>query len=279
MHWCLQRAAGRLGLTLRTFELPTRSEDPAALVESACAAISPRTRLFFFSHVLSPTGLVLPAKELCAEARRRGILTLVDGAHAPAFVDVDLEAIGADFYGGNCHKWLLAPIGAGFLHLGPGSEDRLQPLQVSWGYYNSARSLDECDEYGSTPRLRRLEFEGTRDCCAWLVVPDAIDFQADLGFERIRARMRELVGHVRRRLDWLTPATPSNPALSGAMMAFELPTGVDPAALREGLWRHRIELPVIERPDRLLVRTSTHFFNTEAEVDRLAEVLPGLLGR
>jgi isopenicillin-N epimerase len=278
MHWCWERAARRLGLTLRTFALPTKTEDPGAIVESAIAAMTRHTRLFFFSHVLSPTGLVLPVKELCAEARRRGILTAVDGAHAPAFTEVDLAEIPCDFYGANCHKWLLAPIGSGFLYLAPGSEERVQPLQVSWGYHTTTASLDEPDEYGSTPRLRRLEFEGTRDPCPWLAVPDAIDFQASLGHERIRLRMRELVAHVRRRFDWLTPATPMNPKLSGALMAFEIPP-VDLAALRAGLWEHRIELPVIERPDRLLIRTSTHFFNTQAEVDRLAEVLPGLLER
>jgi isopenicillin-N epimerase len=277
MHWCWERAARRLGLTLRTFPLPTNAEAPAEIVEAAVAAMSPRTRLFFFSHVLSPTGLVLPARELCREARARGVLTVVDGAHAPAFTDLNLADIPCDFYGGNCHKWLLAPIGAGFLHVAPGNEDRLQPLQVSWGYHHSGKSLDERDEFGSTPRLRRLEFEGTRDVCPWLVVPEAIDFQATLGFGRIRARHRELVRHVRRRLGWLRPATPENPALSGALMAFELPAGADPLALREGLWQARVEAPIIERPDRLLIRTSTHFYNTEDEVDRLAEALPGLL--
>lgn len=277
MHWCWQRAARRLGLTLRTFALPTDAEDPALVVEAAAAAMNRHTRLFFFSHVLSPTGMVLPAAELCAEARRRGILTAVDGAHAPAFADVDVGAIGADFYGANGHKWLLAPLGTGFLYLGPGAEERLEPMQVSWGYHDlTTRGPDEPDEFGSTARLRRLEFEGTRDCCAWLAVPRAIDFQASLGFERIRGRMRELAAYVRRRLDWLRPATPENPALSGAMTAFRVPA-VDPARLRAGLWARRIELPVIERPDRLLVRASTHFFNTHEEVDRLAEALRELL--
>src|SRR5215467_8358376 len=90
MHWCWERAAQRQGLTLRTFPLPTMAQSPAEIVGAVCAAFSERTRLFFFSHVLSPTGLVLPAKELCAEARRRGILTAVDGAHALAFVPLDL---------------------------------------------------------------------------------------------------------------------------------------------------------------------------------------------
>src|SRR5207237_8466158 len=130
---CWERAAQRLGLSVRTFPLPLLARTPAEVVEAACAAMTARTRLLFFSHALSPTGMVLPARELCAEARRRGILTVVDGAHAPAMVPLDLEAIGADFYGANCHKWLLAPTGAGFLYLGRASAERLQRVQVSWG--------------------------------------------------------------------------------------------------------------------------------------------------
>jgi isopenicillin-N epimerase len=280
MHWCWDRAARRLGLSLRTLALPTLAEDPAEIVAAAAAAMNERTRLFFFSHVLSPTGLVLPARELCREARRRGIVTVVDGAHAPAFVPVNLADMQCDFYGANCHKWLLAPTGSGFLYLGEGNEDRLQPLQVSWGWYTTGKHLDEQDEFGSTPRIRRLEFEGTRDVCPWLAVPAAIDFQAGLGFPAIRQRIGELVRHVRGRLTdlaGLRPATPDNPDLSGAMTAFELPPGIDLVKLRAGLWKQRIELPVVERPDRLLIRTSTHFYNTEAEIDRLADVLPGLL--
>ena len=277
LHWCWERVARRLGLSVRTFALPTCPECPGEIVEAACRAMTARTRLFFFSHVLSPTGLVLPARELCAEARRRGIVTVVDGAHAPAFVPLDLDAIPFDFYGGNCHKWLLAPIGSGFLCFAPEVADRLEPLQVSWGYQPGPRAADEPDEYGCTPRIRRLEFEGTRDVCPWLAVGAAIDFQSALGFERIRTRMRELVAHVRRRLNWLPPATPEGQHLSGAMMAFELPAGTDPARVRAGLWQRRVEVNVVERPDRLLVRTSTHFFSTEEEVDRLADALPALL--
>src|SRR5438552_4072020 len=134
MQWVWERAAQRQGLTVRTFPLPDVVADPGEVVAAAEAAMTDTTRLLFFSHVLSPTGMILPARELCAAARRRSILTVVDGAHAPAFVPMDLDGIGADFYGANCHKWLLAPTGSGFLHFGPGNEDRLQPLQVSWGW-------------------------------------------------------------------------------------------------------------------------------------------------
>jgi isopenicillin-N epimerase len=241
--------------------------------------------VLFFSHVLSPTGMVLPAGRLCEEARRRGIVSVVDGAHAPAFIPVDLDEVGADYYGANCHKWLLAPTGSGFLYLGPGAAERIQPLQVSWGWRTRLASvgLDEPDECGSTPRLRHLEFEGTRDLCPWLAVPAAIDFQAGLGWECIRGRIAELTAHVRRRLQGdlgLPPATPAGPGLCGAMTAFGLPAGVRGEELRRRLWaEHHTEAPIIDRPDRLLVRVSTHFYNTEAEVDHLTAALRALLPR
>src|SRR5439155_26208057 len=98
MVWCLERAGQRQGLAVQSFAMPAMASDPGEIVEAAVKPMTPRTRLFFFSHVLSPTGLVLPAKELCAAARKRGIISVVDGAHAPAMIDLTLDDIGADFY-------------------------------------------------------------------------------------------------------------------------------------------------------------------------------------
>jgi isopenicillin-N epimerase len=258
--------------------------DAGEVVAAAAAAMTPRTRLFFFSHVLSPTGLVLPAKELCDEARKRGILTVIDGAHAPAMIPLNVADVNADFYGGNLHKWLLAPIGAGFLAVGPGNEDRLQPLHVSWGYHPDTDPLgeqagrsgpDERDVYGSTPRTRFLEYEGTRDICPWLAVPDAVDFQAKLGWDAIRGRMAELAEHTRSRFTalGLKLATPSTPGMHGSLTAFELPPGRTAVEWRKLVWERRIEVPIIERPGRLLIRVSHHFYTTEAEIDTLADLL------
>jgi isopenicillin-N epimerase len=285
MIWCWQRAGQRQGLSVRTFPLPSLATDAGAIVDAAVRAFTPQTRLLFFSHVLSPTGLVLPAKETCAEARRRGILTVVDGAHAPAMIPLDINDVGADFYTGNLHKWLLAPTGAGFLAIGPGNEDRLQPLHVSWGYHADKYPIGEVvrsagpdarDNYGSTPRIRFLEFEGTRDICPWLTVPAAIDFQADLGWDAVRSRIAQLAEHTRRAIP-LPLATPFAPGMHGAMTAFELPSGVSAPRLRKELWSRRIEVPIVERPDKLLLRVSHHFFTTEEEIDRLAGVLPEVL--
>ena len=277
MHWCWERAARRLGLALRTFPLPTRAEDPGAILDAAAKAMTPRTRVFFFSHILSPTGLVLPAQELAQQARHRGIVTVIDGAHAPALLPLDVSAIPCDFYAGNAHKWLLAPSGTGFLHLAPGTEDRLEPFQVSWGWHTTAKDLDAPDEFGTTARLRRLEFEGTRDLCPWLSVPAAIDFQAALGWDAIRARQRELSLLVRDRFSFLKLATPANPALCGPMTAFDLPPGVDPLKLRKAVWEKGFEVNIIDRPDRVLFRLSTNWYNTADEVERLAGLLPGMI--
>jgi isopenicillin-N epimerase len=281
MHWCWERAALRLGLTLRLLHLPRRPAGPGEIVTAAKAAFTDRTRLFFFSHVLSPTGMVLPARDLCAEARRRGILTMVDGAHAPALLPLQLDEVGADYYGGNGHKWLLAPTNTGFLYFAAGAGERLLPLQTSWGWHSSRRDPDLRDAFGSTPRLRRLEFEGVRDPCPWLTLPTAIDFQAALGWDAVRGRIRQLSDHVRRRLTGLCglePATPDHAELRTAMTAFRLPPGSAASTIRHRLWHdHRIEAPVIDRPDGLLLRVSTHFYNTEEEVDRLAEAMPKLL--
>jgi isopenicillin-N epimerase len=281
MQWCWERAAQRQGLSLRTFPLPVRALDPGEVVAAFRDAIGPQTRLLFFSHVLSPTGMVLPARAICAAARERGVISVVDGAHAPGMVPVDLDALGADFYAANVHKWLLAPIGSGFLHLGRGSEDRLQPMQVSWGYQPDRGKMDEPDEFGTTPRLRFYEFEGTRDVCPWLAVPDAIDFQAALGFEHIRRHNARLAGIVRDRfgrIAGLTPWTPAHPELHGFLTAFRLPAGVDAPSWRRQLWeRDRVEALIVERPDGLLLRVSTHFYNTEEEIERLARAVETLL--
>jgi isopenicillin-N epimerase len=288
MVWCWQRAGQRQGLSVRTFSLPMMANDPEEFVNAFERAATPRTRLLFFSHVLSPTGLVLPAKQLCAAARRRGIITVVDGAHAPAMLDLNIDAIGADYYTGNLHKWLLAPSGSGFLAIGAGNQDRLQPLHVSWGYFPDAYPIGEAgrsagpdspDAYGSTPRTRFLEFEGTRDICPWLAVPAAIDFQSELGWRNVRDRIAELAAFTRREFanTGMLPATPSHPDRHGAMTAFEWPQPANANELRKAFWSRRIEAPVIERPDRLLVRVSHHVYTTEAEIAAFAALVRELL--
>lgn len=284
MRMCWERAARRQGLAVRVLRLPRDPAGPEEILAAAAAAMGPRTRLFFFSHVISATGLIMPVRQLCDLAAERGVVTVVDGAHGPAFTDLELAHVRCDYYAGSGHKWLLAPAGTGFLYCAPQALERLEPAQVSWGYGDSpdAGSPDGRNRFGSTPRLRRFEVEGTRDICPWLALPDAIDLQTEIGPARLVARMRELAGQVRDRLTgWrgLVPVTPDHAALSGGMTSFALPIGTDAAALSAGLWeRFRVDVAVVEGPRQPLIRVSTHFFNTRDDIERLAEALGELVG-
>ena len=283
MAWCWERAARRLGLTVRTFAVPMGPAGAHEIVGSAIKAMRPYTRLFFFSHVLSSTGLIMPAKALCGEARARGIVTMVDGAQAPGHIELNVADLQCDFYAGSGHKWLLGPQGIGFLYASGGNAARLEPLQVSWGYRSPReRSASDAPDVGiDAPVLRSFECEGTRDLCPWLAVPTAIDFHRAIGVERVRRRMRELADLARRRIAAVPGTelvTPDQPDLRGAMVSFRLPGHTDALLLQRALWEQfRIEVSLIERRDALLLRVSTHVFNSETEIDRLVEALSQLI--
>lgn len=278
MKWVWERAAVRQGLTLRTIPLPWDAATPEEAAAAIIKELRPETRLLFLSHIYYTTGMALPVAAICAAARKRGILTLIDGAHAPGTLPVDLKAIGADFYGANLHKWLLAPLGAGFLYVAPGREDSIQPLQVSWGWHHDRKLAHQPDHFGGTPWLRSFEFEGSRDIAPWLAVGAALDFHEKLGLANIRERHRELSQRVREKLDGLAGlkcVTPSHPEMRGGLTSFRMPPH-DAHSVRSVLWgRHRIEHNLVEHPESgNFLRISTHFYNTEAEVDRLAAVIP-----
>jgi isopenicillin-N epimerase len=251
-----EHVCARAGAAYVRAEVPLPVERPQDVVERVLARVTPRTRALFLSHVASDTALVLPAAELVAAARDRGLVTIVDGAHAPGHVPVDLATLGADFYAGNCHKWLYSPKGAGFLHARPELHDLVDPLVVSWG------SGDERPTFVS-----RNEYQGTRDPSAFLTVPDAIRW-----FERHDdpERGRRLALETRRRLSELSGVEPvGGEALVGRMVSVSVPHP-DPDVLKARLYDvHRIEVPVRRHDGGALVRVSFAAYNDESDVDSL----------
>jgi isopenicillin-N epimerase len=243
-------------------------------------AVGPRTRMIFSSHITSTTALIFPVAELCARARQRGIATLIDGAHAPGHVSVDLAAIGADFYTGNCHKWLCAPKGAAFLHVRPELQAAIDATVVSWGYVAegaAAGGHTGFDAYtGVTPLERRLQWQGTRDISAFLAVTAAIDFQARHDWPSWQARCHAMACetlHRMRARNGLPPAAPDT--AYGQMVT--LPVAVD-AAGADGLRRwlfeqHHIEVPVTVHGGAVFVRVSVQAYNTQADLDALVHAL------
>lgn len=275
MRFCWERAADEHGWKLRTIELPFCTEDPAQILDIVSESVGPDSRALFFSHITSPTGLVLPAFELCELARARNLVSIIDGAHAPGMIPLAVDSLAADFYAGNCHKWMMAPTGAGFLHVSERFRGSIEPLVTSWGWEFSAAD-DAQSGWGGSRWSQRVEFQGTQDRSAQLVLPEVIDFRHRLTDEAVWDRTRNLSHYLRERMvaiGWRS-STPASPRLSGAMVAFEVPP-VDPIAAREWCWNAlRISVPFTRAAGKSFLRISTAWFNTWEELDRIVELAP-----
>ena len=284
----MAEAAAEAGGRLVTAALPFPGATPQAAREAIMAAVSDRTRLVLLDHVTSSTALVLPVAEIVAELDARGIEALVDGAHAPGMLELDIEAIGAAYYTGNAHKWMFAPKGSAFLHVRRDRQERVRPIVVSHG--------------ATSPRTDRSRFRlehdwtGTLDPTPWLSVPAAIEFGARLlpgGWDGVRARGHELALLARDLLGDAVGAPPPAPdGMIGAMAAVPLPFGsadeAPPAAtyddpahaalLADGLQVAVSQWP--QRPDgaawRRVLRVSTPPYVDRDDLERFARAVATL---
>jgi isopenicillin-N epimerase len=252
--------------------LPTPFADPAELLERLWAGVTPRTRAIVVSHITSPTALIVPVAAICRRAREAGIFTVVDGAHAPGQLDLDLGAVGADFYAGNCHKWLCAPKGAGFLYARRELQPLLRPLVVSWGW--------ESEAPGPSPFVDYYGWIGTDDPSAYLSVPAAIAFQAAHSWPVVRRACHILLAEARARVAALSSEPqlcPDSEAWYGQMAAIPLPP-CDTVAVKARLWgEYRVEVPLIDWGGRQFVRVSVQAYNSPADIDRLLTALRAVL--
>lgn len=266
-------------------EVPWPIESPAQVLEAVLAKTTPRTRLLLLDHVTSPTGLIFPVAAIVRALAERGIDTLVDGAHAPGMIDLDIASLGAAYYTGNCHKWLCAPKGAAFLHVRRDRQDRVRPLAIGHGL-NSAR----------TDRSRfRLEMDwiATADPTPFLCVPFAVRYLGGLlpgGFAALMARNRALALSAQELLaSALGVARPAPPEMIGSLAAVPLPDhrgalpdnlGAFWHPLQRALFEeHQIEVPIFPFPalPRQVVRVAAQVYNTRAQVEQLCRALGKLL--
>ncbi len=252
--------------------LPLRAEEFTRRIWNA---VTPRTRVIFLSHMTSTTGLIFPVAEVCQRARQAGILTLIDGAHAPGHIPLNIDALGADFYTGNCHKWLCAPKGAAFLHVRPEHHQLIDAPVVSWGYGANITGHTGFDAYtGSTLLERHLQWQGTRDIAAFLSVSVAIEFQAKHGWDHIRQDCHGMAARTLRRICDMTGLEPiGRDSDFGQMVAIPVPA-MDPQLLKETLLdRYRIEIPITSHKDHQFIRLSVQGYNTVSDTDTLVEAV------
>jgi isopenicillin-N epimerase len=270
--------ARRTGARVVAVTVPLPLTSATGFSETVLAGMTDRTRVLFLSHITSATALLFPIERVVAEARARGIWTVIDGAHTPGHIPLDLNALGADFYAGNCHKWMMAPKGAGFLHVRKACQRLITPLVISHGWTEDLHDAPQ-GVFGNTPFIDSLEMQGTRDPAAFLTVPAALDFAAAHDWDSVRARCREMTDRVQARVAAMTGLAPlSSPAFRAPQMAAMPVPRTDPKALQAALLAdHGIEIPCFDWQDRTIVRVSAAGYNTDAQMDRLVGALQQVL--
>jgi len=273
-----QAECGRRHLRLIPVQLPLPVGDGASVAQAydraAEEAAAPET-LLFVSHISSSTALRLPLEHLLALARERGWRVMVDGAHAPGQIPLDLSRLDMEVYGGNCHKWLLAPKGCGFLHASAAARGWMQPLITSWG----ATNRPEEERLGSF--LDELEWAGTMDPTPWLALPAALSFRArwdwPLRTALCRQRLQAWGDDLVQRLGFAR-ISPRDESLQ--MLALELPATGSPMPVhllhRRLFEEHGVEVPMMELQGRRLLRVSLSPYNSEADLTRLEAGLKAL---
>ncbi|HEX2652332.1 MAG TPA: aminotransferase class V-fold PLP-dependent enzyme [Xanthobacteraceae bacterium] len=257
-----QHIAARTGAVIVEAEVPFPISDASQILDPVKSCLTRRTRLAIFDHITSPTAIIFPVRELAELSHNMGAKVLIDGAHAPGMLALDMPAINADWYVGNCHKWLMVPKGCAFLWAQANNQADLHPLVISHGYGQGF--------------VAEFDWVGTRDASGWLSVPAALDFHARLGGAALRERNRKLAISAANKIAeiWKTQrGTPD--ALTGSMATIELSTN-GPAtqehaiALRKWLFEdQRIEVQANAFANALWIRISAQAYNEDADYERL----------
>jgi len=252
--------------------LPLPISSSEEILDHIWSGVTSRTKVLFVSHITSPTAIVFPVEELIRRAAQRGILSFVDGAHAPGQIGLNLSRLDPDFYTGNCHKWLCAPKGAAFLYSKPSRKQLVSPLVVSWG----GERADACGD----PYIDELEILGTDDPSAYLTIPEAIKFQEENNWDDVRRECRDALSWVKRELEISVGARqlyPNDAELYYQMAAVEL-VGANAVKVKQQLYdEFQIEVPVWEWNGRTLMRVSVQGYNTKEDLDRLLKALHQIL--
>lgn len=261
----------RYGGTLVSVDIPLPMTSESDFVERVWAAVTPRTKALSISHITSPTAIIFPIKELIRRCRAAGILTIIDGAHVPGHIDLDLRDLDPDFYAANCHKWLCAPKGAGFLYARKDKQDMLEPFVCSW---NLSRNT-----HHSTRFVNLFENVGTNDPAPWLAVPAAIEFQRTHNWPEVRKACHALASQVRQQIAAITgmqPISDESNTWWNQMALCPVPHGEQYKYTR--LWEdYLIEVPVVIWNDRTFLRIAIQAYNTPNDVDRIVSAVKTII--
>ncbi|MFT5370117.1 MAG: isopenicillin-N epimerase [Candidatus Latescibacterota bacterium] len=278
---CLDHAAKLWGVQINRAQIPTSASEPEEIVQAFREKMTPNTKLIVCSHIVTRTGLIVPVDQLAKLAHEHGAMIAIDGAHAPGMIPLNVEKSGVDFYGGNCHKWLCAPKGTGFLYTRPENQEKLHHLIVSWGYNKNGPNRDDDGalKINNQPYMWQLEHWGTREMAGFGAVGDAVAVQENIGKDNILKRGQQLAGYFRDQLadaKWAELLTPSHPAMTGSITSFRY-ANLDFETFNHKLYDdYRITTPVFNEEQGVVQRVSTHIYNSFEQIDLLVNILQTL---
>ncbi|MDZ4663542.1 MAG: aminotransferase class V-fold PLP-dependent enzyme [Bacteroidota bacterium] len=250
----------------QAIELPIKSKQQ--FIDTFFKGLTSKTRLVFISHITSTTALRFPVHEICEIAKQKGIITFVDGAHAPGHIPLDLQELKVDIYTGACHKWMMTPKGSSFLYVKKEFQDRFDPLIISWGYKSAMPSHSKFQDYH--------QMQGTRDFSAFLTIPKAIEFMKEHNWREVSRQCHQMVMDSAPRFCELfgsKPLAPLSNEFMGQMFSIPIETN-DPIKLQRHLFtEYKIEIPVMPHASETYLRYSINAFNTQSDLDRLYNAL------
>lgn len=250
----------------RPVRLPVSSKEE--LIAGFLAGITPRTKAVFISQITSATALILPVQEICSAARDRGLITIVDGAHTPGHLPLDLRSLPADIFTGACHKWMMTPKGSSFLYVKRELQKLFDPLLISWGFNSAHPSHSQFLDYH--------QLQGTRDFSAFLTIPRAIEFMKENRWPEVAVAAREMVrANAARFADLLgaAPLCPVSEDFLGQMLAIPIETPDADQFKRHLFTTFKVEIAVNRHGNKNLLRYSINGFNSQSDLDRLFDAL------
>ena len=241
-------------------------------IEDFFKGLTPKTKAIFISHITSATALIFPVKEICAIAKSKGLITIVDGAHAPAHIDLKINELAVDFYVGACHKWMMAPKGASFLYAHKSVQPLCDPLVVSWGYKAAKPSHSSFLDYH--------QMIGTRDFSAFLAVTMSIIFMKDHNWPEVTKKCHEMVlanAPLFYELLGTQPISPLTHEWIGQMISIPIHTK-EPEVLQRKLFKEfNIEIPIMRQGDDIYMRYSINAFNSVQDLEALHLALTDII--
>ena len=254
----------------QNISLPILSKEQ--ILDEFWSGYTSKTKIIFISHISSVTALVFPVKEICEKARELGLITIIDGAHVPGQLDLNIQELNPDFYTGALHKWLLAPKGVSFLYVKKTFQNKIDPLVVSWGYESESPSDSQFLDYH--------QHQGTRDISAFLTIPKAIEFLRVNNWEERAASCRKLIRDNYNKFCELLNSKPICPVTSEflvQMCSIPIQT-TKPLELKETLFhKYKIEIPVMKLEDKFFLRIAINVYNSQQDLEILQEALEDII--